>query len=66
METYWKRQTSSNAGIFWGDLGNKFPSVQRAKAIKDKKTNKSNVYGFVSFKEPDDLTKAMEQIKDNF
>lgn len=53
--------------IFCGDLGNdvndelltrtfsKFPSFQRAKVIRDKRTSKSKGYGFVSFKEPQDF-----------
>lgn len=59
--------------IFCGDLGNdvtdelltrtfsKFPSFQRAKVIRDKRTNKSKGYGFVSFKEPADFIKAMKE-----
>jgi len=41
---------------------NKFPSFQRAKVIRDKRTNKSKGYGFVSFKEPADFTKAMKEM----
>ncbi|CAG9807448.1 unnamed protein product [Chironomus riparius] len=59
--------------IFCGDLGNdvtdelltrtfsKFPSFQRAKVIRDKRTNKTKGYGFVSFKEPADFIKAMKE-----
>lgn len=64
--------------IFCGDLGNdvtdelltrtfnKFPSFQRAKVIRDKRTNKSKGYGFVSFKEPADFTKAMKEMNGKF
>lgn len=60
--------------IFCGDLGNdvtdellirtfnKFPSFQRAKVIRDKRTNKSKGYGFISFKDPADFTKAMKEM----
>lgn len=60
--------------IFCGDLGNdvndelltrtfsKFPSFQRAKVIRDKRTSKSKGYGFVSFKEPQDFIRAMKEM----
>jgi hypothetical protein len=59
--------------IFCGDLGNdvndelltrtfsKFPSFQRAKVIRDRRTNKTRGYGFISFKEPVDFIKAMKE-----
>ncbi|KAG5676026.1 hypothetical protein PVAND_005881 [Polypedilum vanderplanki] len=59
--------------IFCGDLGNdvndellkrtfsKFPSFQRAKVIRDKKTNKSRGYGFISFKNPEDFINAIKE-----
>lgn len=58
--------------IFCGDLGNdvndelltrtfsKFPSFQRAKVIRDKRTSKSKGYGFVSFKEPQDFIRLVQ------
>ncbi|XP_072381069.1 uncharacterized protein [Diabrotica undecimpunctata] len=64
--------------IFCGDLGNdvtdelltrtfnKFPSFQRAKVIRDKRTNKSKGYGFVSFKDPADFTKAMKEMNGRY
>lgn len=64
--------------IFCGDLGNdvtdelltrtfnKFPSFQRAKVIRDKRTNKSKGYGFISFKDPADFTKAMKEMNGKF
>jgi len=60
--------------IFCGDLGNdvndelltrtftKFPSFQRAKVIRDKRTSKSKGYGFISFKEPQDFIRAMKEM----
>ncbi|XP_066154352.1 RNA-binding protein 42 [Euwallacea fornicatus] len=64
--------------IFCGDLGNdvtdelltrtfnKFPSFQRAKVIRDRRTNKSKGYGFVSFKEPADFTRAMKEMNGRY
>lgn len=60
--------------IFCGDLGNdvndevltrtfnKFPSFQRAKVIRDKRTGKSKGFGFVSFREPQDFIRAMKEM----
>lgn len=60
--------------IFAGDLGNdvndellirtfnKFPSFQRAKVLRDKRTGKSRGFGFISFKEPQDFIKAMKEM----
>lgn len=60
--------------IFCGDLGNdvndelltrtfgKYPSFQRAKVIRDKRTSKSKGYGFISFKEPQDFIRAMKEM----
>jgi RNA recognition motif-containing protein len=51
--------------IFCGDLGNevsdellakafrKYPSFQKAKVVRDSRTNKPKGYGFVSFKHQD-------------
>lgn len=59
--------------IFCGDLGNdvndelltrtfnKFPSFVRAKVVRDKKSNKTKGYGFISFKDPQDFIKAMKE-----
>lgn len=64
--------------IFCGDLGNdvndelltrtfnKYPSFQRAKVIRDKRTSKSKGYGFVSFKDPQDFIKAMKEMDGKF
>lgn len=60
--------------MFCGDLGNdvtdelltrtfnKYPSFLRARVIRDKRTNKSKGYGFISFKDPADFTKAMKEM----
>lgn len=60
--------------IFCGDLGNdvtdelltrtfnKYPSFIRARVVRDKRTNKSKGYGFISFKDPADFTKAMKEM----
>ncbi|XP_065561433.1 RNA-binding protein 42-like isoform X2 [Artemia franciscana] len=60
--------------IFCGDLGNdvtdevlarvfgRYPSFQRAKVIRDKRSNKTKGYGFVSFKDPQDFIRAMKEV----
>jgi hypothetical protein len=64
--------------IFCGDLGNdvtdelltrtfnKYPSFNRAKVIRDKRTNKSKGYGFISFKDPADFTRAMKEMNGRY
>lgn len=59
--------------IFCGDLGNdvndelltrtfsKYPSFVKAKVVRDKRTNKTKGYGFISFKEPQDFIRAMKE-----
>lgn len=60
--------------IFCGDLGNevsddtlirafsRYPSFRKAKVIVDKRTGKSRGYGFVSFSDPNDFTRAMREM----
>ncbi|VDM41508.1 unnamed protein product [Toxocara canis] len=60
--------------IFCGDLGNevsdellakafrKYPSFQKAKVIRESRTNKSKGYGFVSFKHQDDFVRACREM----
>ena len=60
--------------VFVGDLGNevnddsltrvfsKYPSFMKAKVLRDRKTNKTKGYGFVSFKDPNDFIKAMREM----
>ncbi|XGW16034.1 hypothetical protein V3C99_001465 [Haemonchus contortus] len=60
--------------IFCGDLGNevsdellakafrKYPSFQKAKVVRDSRSNKSKGYGFVAFSESDDYVRAMREM----
>ena len=60
--------------LFCGDLGNevnddvltrafsKYASFQKAKVVRDRRTNKSKGYGFVSFKDPNDFTRAVREM----
>ncbi len=60
--------------IFCGDLGNevtdevlarafaKYPTFGKAKVVRDKRTNKTRGYGFVSFRDPNDFVKAMREM----
>ncbi|XP_028401582.1 RNA-binding protein 42-like [Dendronephthya gigantea] len=64
--------------IFVGDIGNevtdealtrafaKYPSFQKAKVIRERKTNKTKGYGFVSFKESSDFIKAMREMNGKY
>jgi len=64
--------------IFVGDIGNevsdehltrafgKFPSFQKAKVVRDKRTNKSRGFGFVSFKDPQDFIRAMRELNGKY
>jgi len=64
--------------VFCGDLGNdvtdevlartfgRYPSFQKAKVIRDKKSNKTKGFGFISFKEPGDFTKAMREMNGKY
>lgn len=40
----------------------KYPSFQKAKVVRDKRTNKTKGFGFVSFKDPQDFIKAMKEM----
>ncbi|KRY86756.1 Lysosomal acid phosphatase [Trichinella pseudospiralis] len=60
--------------LFCGDLGNevsdellskafrKYPSFLKAKVIRDKRSNKTKGYGFVSFKDPQDFIRALREM----
>ncbi|KAJ4446114.1 hypothetical protein ANN_12806 [Periplaneta americana] len=60
--------------IFCGDLGNdvtdeiltrafsKYQSFMKAKVVRDKRSNKTKGFGFVSFKDPQDFIKAMKEM----
>lgn len=64
--------------VFCGDLGNdvsddvltrafnRFPSFVKAKVVRDKRSNKSKGYGFVSFKDPQDFAKAIREMNGKF
>ena len=41
----------------------KYPSFQKGKVVRDKKTSKTKGYGFVSFKDSNDFIKAMREMK---
>lgn len=59
--------------VFCGDLGNdvtdellrgtfeRYPSFVRAKVVREKRTNKSKGYGFISFKDPQDYARAIKE-----
>lgn len=65
---------SDDFRVFCGDLGNevsdevlgrafsRYPSFQKAKVIRDKRTNKTRGFGFVSFKDPNDFVKAIREM----
>ena len=60
--------------MFCGDLGNevtdetlqrafgKYPSFVKAKVVRDRRSNKTKGYGFASFKDPVDFTRAMREM----
>lgn len=60
--------------LFCGDLGNdvtdevltrafsKYSSFLKAKVIRDKRTNKTKGFGFVSFKDPQDFIRATKEM----
>ncbi|PIC39386.1 hypothetical protein B9Z55_011089 [Caenorhabditis nigoni] len=60
--------------VFCGDLGNevsdellakafrKYPSFQKAKVVRESRTNKSKGYGFVSFRDSEDYVRAMREM----
>eukprot|EP00047_Mylnosiga_fluctuans_P003673 m.230319 g.230319 ORF g.230319 m.230319 type:complete len:242 (-) comp12044_c0_seq1:110-835(-) len=64
--------------LFCGDLGNevgdemlgrafsKYPSMQKSRVIRDKKTGKSKGFGFVSFRNPDDFLLAMREMNGKY
>jgi len=69
---------SNDYRLFAGDLGNdvtdevlsrtfgRYPSFQMAKVVRDKRSNKTKGYGFVSFKSPDDFTKAIKEMNGRY
>ncbi|KAI8913828.1 hypothetical protein DFJ77DRAFT_440738 [Powellomyces hirtus] len=69
---------SDDFRLFCGDLGNevtddlllksfsKYPSVLRARVVRDNRSNKSKGFGFVSFKDPNDFVKAMREMNGKY
>ncbi|XP_018007260.1 RNA-binding protein 42 [Hyalella azteca] len=69
---------SDDYRMFAGDLGNDvtdelltrtfngYPSFVKARVVRDKFTNKSKGYGFLSFKDPDDYTRAMKEMNGRY
>jgi RNA recognition motif-containing protein len=65
---------SEDFRIFCGDLGNevteeilarafsKYPSFQKAKVVRDKRTNKTRGYGFIALSDPSDFVRAMREM----
>ncbi|KAH9423132.1 RNA-binding protein 42 [Dermatophagoides pteronyssinus] len=64
--------------LFCGDLGNdvsddvltrafnRYPSFIKAKVVRDKRTNKSRGFGFVSFKNPVDFARAIKEMNGRY
>lgn len=64
--------------LFIGDIGNevtddallrafnRYPSLLKAKVIRDKRTKKTKGFGFVSFKDPQDYLKAMREMNGKY
>ncbi|XP_052230671.1 RNA-binding protein 42-like isoform X1 [Dreissena polymorpha] len=64
--------------VFCGDLGNevtdevlsrafnKYSSFVKAKVVRDKRSNKTKGYGFVSFKDPNDYVRAMREMNGKY
>ena len=43
----------------------KFTSFVKAKVVRDKRSNKTKGYGFVSFRDPTDYVRAMREMNGN-
>jgi hypothetical protein len=64
--------------IFAGDIGNEvtdellahafsqYPSMQKAKVVRNSHTNKSKGYGFISFSDPYDFAKALREMNGKY
>ncbi|BES94616.1 RNA recognition motif. (a.k.a. RRM, RBD, or RNP domain) [Nesidiocoris tenuis] len=64
--------------LFCGDLGNdvtdevltrafsKYPSFLKARVVRDKRTNKTKGFGFVSFKDPQDFIRATKEMNGRY
>jgi len=40
----------------------RYPSFQKAKVVRDKRSNKTKGFGFVSFKDPNDFVRAIREL----
>lgn len=68
----------SHFRLFVGDLAgevtdetlfkafSKYPTLVKARVVRDKKTNKSRGYGFVSFSTPDDFLKSWKEMNGKY
>ncbi|KAK9457769.1 hypothetical protein V1511DRAFT_490787 [Dipodascopsis uninucleata] len=68
----------SHFRLFVGNLGGdvsddsllkafgRYPSISKARVIKDKKTDKNKGYGFVAFKDPEDYLKAFKEMNGKY
>lgn len=64
--------------LFCGDLGNdvtdellartfsRYPSFQKARVVRDRRTMKTRGFGFVSFKDPADFIRATKELNGQF
>ncbi|ORX44099.1 RNA-binding domain-containing protein [Hesseltinella vesiculosa] len=64
--------------LFAGDLGNevtdeilynafaKYPSIQKTRVVRDKRSGKSKGFGFISFKNADDFVKAWREMNGKY
>jgi len=64
--------------IFVGDLGNevnddmlakafnKYPTFQRARVLRDKRSGKTKGFGFVSFRDPSDFARAVKEVNGKY
>jgi len=68
---------SDDFRLFCGDLGNdvtdellartfsRYPSFQKARVVRDRRTMKTRGFGFVSFKDPADFIRATKELNGN-
>lgn len=80
VQQYLKRlfYFSGDFRLFCGDLGtdvtdelltrifSKYPSFLKAKVVRDKRTNKTKGFGFLSFKDPTDFIQAIKEMNGEF
>jgi RNA recognition motif-containing protein len=50
----------------WPAVLHRYPSFQKSRVVKDSKSGKSKGYGFVSFKDPWDMTKALREMQGKY